>query len=585
MYTLITILHMCTPFLSEHRCPWHRNPDHLSISLFSMERRDYISAITVNFIDLFCTLVYLVEISLRLAVNNSKGRFSELLLYKDKWIFIRLLCVSLIFIDSVVCLVTQIPVRFGRCLIPVIYIARRNSLRQMVHGLFLSVINSFPILMFLVAVHFFWSFLGYIVFRGVYVEYGDRFHTFGDAMLTVLQSATSRSFGIFALMPYYEITSTSALFFFALTVTADLICVNLIVAVGFWQYKGFSKVLFRRLLRNRRQAFVAIHDLLSDERGFISRDKWIAFCSNIRGKYSVTRQVAEVLFSLECEKMNTKEGFDCIDSIGLFRISALLSARVIVDISRPENGIPYSSRGFSSLTEECLQRRNSHKPAVSYPSLEKVQKYITHRRSYSDPCMNPCHYVIDEEVNAVPRHESPLSCALSEPAAIQGVRIECRSRVDSSPASSTDVRTMDEFEISAAETKSTSTIEKMYFSMRLRVVQMMKYSIALERILPQKCLIERFRMTINPFDGFFFCSKVTVGHSTCIYVTKATIYTVDSNRMGARSTAVVRDVYLYFCLGICGVLQARRVWVCIFTERPHSRVHVDAWYKKRYGIS
>ena len=58
--------------------------------------------------------------------------------YEDKWILIRLICASFLLVDVVSFLITRQPLRYARALIPVIYIARRNSMRQMVHGLMLS---------------------------------------------------------------------------------------------------------------------------------------------------------------------------------------------------------------------------------------------------------------------------------------------------------------------------------------------------------------------------------------------------------------------------------------------------------------
>ncbi len=101
-------------------------------------------------------------------------------------------------------------------------------------------------------------------------------------MLTVLQCVASRSYSILALTPYYDVNPTSALFFLCLTIAADLVCINLIVAVGNRQYKIFSGLLYKRQLRNRRQAFVAIHDLLADDKGYITRDTWVGFCSHIQ---------------------------------------------------------------------------------------------------------------------------------------------------------------------------------------------------------------------------------------------------------------------------------------------------------------
>ena len=161
---------------------------------------------------------------------------------------------------------------------------------------------------------------------------GYIFYNFPTTMMTVW--VASRVFSILALSPYYEVNPTASLFFLALTIAADLVCINLIVAVGYQQYQLFSKTLYKRQLCNRRQAFVAIHSLLADDRGFVSRETWLGFCSHIQGKYSVKRQAADLLFSLECEKDNDQAGFDCVDAVGFFRLSGLLSARIDIDVTK-----------------------------------------------------------------------------------------------------------------------------------------------------------------------------------------------------------------------------------------------------------
>ncbi|CAE7603605.1 Tpcn1, partial [Symbiodinium microadriaticum] len=82
------------------------------------------------------------------------------------------------------------------------------------------------------------------------------------------------------------------------------------------------------------QALIAIHEILSDERGYISRCTWLGFCSRINGKYAVKKNFADLLFNLECMQLSGSEpddsAEDVIDCEGLFRLCALLSTRVRV---------------------------------------------------------------------------------------------------------------------------------------------------------------------------------------------------------------------------------------------------------------
>ena len=521
------------------------------MSLLSTGNGHFLPRLVINLLDLLCICIYLLDIALRLVVNNGKNRVKRLPFYKDKWLLIRLVCAAVLFLDCIIFLSTHQPLRFARALIPMIYIARRNSMRQMVHGLVNAFLKSTSILSFLFLVHFLWSYLGFVLFRGVPVEGDNRFVDFPTTLLTVLQCATSRSYSLFALVPYYEVNPTASLFFLALTIAADLICINLIVAVGNRQYRLFSTLLFKRQLRNRRQAFVAIHALLSDDKGFVSRDTWIGFCSNIQGKYSVTREAADLLFSLEGESNCDRVGFDCVDCVGFFRLSALLSARIDLDVDKvttnqtepariggegEERGDTVHSNPLhtESLTP-ILTRDTPPPPAAPAAAVGEMQGAVAGdvayrvERSLSEPSViaveTPLH-TSDQQQGNQPRANSTDTIYRPErvslhPAVDKRVaekkrtRLEFRSRADTallSDTNDTDIHNIDEMELLTASTNSqNSPWMKLLYSLRLKTVQMIKYTIPLSHLVPSWWPVASdSSMVFSPYDSFFFLVKVVL---------------------------------------------------------------------------
>ena len=358
IYTFFFFLHLLTPFFGMPNCGWSDASNNRGIDLWHTDHGRYLSQFVINFLGFVCVVIYCFEISMRLYVNNSWwGTHTHVLpWYKDKWIFLRLICCIFLSIDIMMFIFTQRPLRFGRALLPFVYISRRNSLRQMFHGLWLAFLNSFGILSFLVAVVLLWTFGGYIIFRGVDVtSYSDiyenlyvniteaqqqhlnRFDTPYESFLTSLFAATSRSFNVLVLNPYFQVTAASTVFFVSLTIIADLIIINLMIAFGNRHYRIFAEKLFKRQLRNRRQAFVSIHSILADSKGNISRATWLDFCSNCQGKYAVQKKMADAIFTLESENDPLKANYDTIDCVGLFRLSALLSNRAKMDIDKVQN--------------------------------------------------------------------------------------------------------------------------------------------------------------------------------------------------------------------------------------------------------
>lgn len=332
IYTILCFMHICIPFFESPSCPWKQAKDGDRVSMNHTDGGRYVSHLAVNLISLVCVLAYLLEIALRLFVNHNGTSSNKLPFYKDTWTLFRLVASCFLLLDLIVFFGTGSPIRFARALVPFIYISRRNSMRQLMHGLLLSFSKSVNVLMLYLALLVIWSFVGFILFRKVENYEDNRFLSLPISFVTCLHALTARSYNAFVANEYFVEHVTSGIFFMSLLIFGDLLCTNLVVAVGNRQYRIFATRIFNRQLRNRRQAFVAIHDFLSDQHGYVTRATWLSFCSCIQGKYSVNPNLANLLFSTECEKDTRMDSSrDTIEVIGMFRLCALLSARVAVD--------------------------------------------------------------------------------------------------------------------------------------------------------------------------------------------------------------------------------------------------------------
>lgn len=347
LYTLICFVHICIPFFESPSCPWNDVKEGRSVSMLGTDGGRYFSALAVNLVSLLCVIAYLFEIALRLFVNHGGASSRSLPFYKDSWTLFRLAASCLLLLDLLVFFGTGTPIRFARALVPFVYISRRNSMRQLMHGLLLSFSRAVNVLMLYLALLVIWSFVGFIVFRKVENEEDNRFLSLPISFLTCLHALTARSYNAFVANEYFVEHPTSGIFFVSLLIFGDLLCTNLVVAVGNRQYRIFATRIFNRQLRNRRQAFVAIHEFLSDQHGYITRKTWLSFCSCIQGKYTVNPRLANMLFSLESEMDSRMDSSrDTIEVVGLFRLCALLSARVAVD--------PHVAVGDSHLERQSM---------------------------------------------------------------------------------------------------------------------------------------------------------------------------------------------------------------------------------------
>ena len=544
IYTVCFFLHMLTPFLGEPDCPWADFADGRTAKLFDNDHGRYMSRFLINFIGFLCVLLYCLEISMRLYVNNKiqSTQTNVLPWYKDNWIFIRLVCCIVLLVDICTFIFTQTPVRFGRALLPFIYISRRNSLRQMFQGLWLAFLNSFGILSFLFAAVLLWTFGGFILFRGVDVtsyseiyenlyvnitdaqeEHLNRFDTPYEAFLTSLYSATSRSYNILVLNPYFEVTAASTVYFVALTIVADLIILNLMIAFGNRQYRIFAAKLFKRQLRNRRQALVSIHSILCDDNGNIDRKTWLDFCSNCQGKYAITQKVADTIFTLECENDPYKSNFDTIDCLGLFRLAALLCSRVKIDVDKlKDNGKSLSpGNGDRADAHEHEQKANGKEKALT-SGHAKSNTYDADAHAPPLHATNPMHAKSSSVGESAPTttaqttkmsslsrfflHASPEDENSDDE--LEKRALSRSKQTEQVEAKDSELVELDLDELKSASSNATSLSKKWHYFLRFQATRLIRWKVTISTPPVPYLWPHAEKFQIEPFHIFYVLVKI-----------------------------------------------------------------------------
>lgn len=352
-------VHIILPFFEEPVCPWVERGE---LSMLSHDGR--VSPFLLNFIGLFCILVYFLDLYLWLRVNNRGRSMLNLSFYKNGWVLTRFILCVILLIDTILFFFTGRAIRFARGVIPFVFISRRVSMRQLLQGLLNAVSKTVNVLILFTAMVFIFGYTGFLVFHNVDTEKENRFETLPGAVLTVLHVLAGRSYNAFVGNQYFDVHWASGFFFVSLMIAGDFLCTNLIIAVGNRQFKLFSNLIYKRQLRNRRQALVTIHEVLSDENGYISKTDWLRFCARIRGMIRVSPEMAHVLFGLEAESDPSSPHCNTIDCVGLFRLAALIAARVdVIDADLLKQEAEASESG-----------QNSHRGAADPSSSD-------HRRS------------------------------------------------------------------------------------------------------------------------------------------------------------------------------------------------------------
>lgn len=388
-YSLVCFFQAILPFFTEPSCPWNEISRGLTYAEY-YQSGNHLSHGAMNVLDLLCTLVYCVEVFARLSVNFHLNDIRSRLLY-DAWATVRLVCVALLLVDVLVGFGTYSSFLFSRCLLPVIYISRRKSLRQMIHGLLISTRRCLEVFNLVVFLLLLFSVSGFVLFRNINTSTDtNHFSNLGTSLLTCLHIYESRSFNLFISNIYYDHGELSLLFFVLLLVLLDLLSTSFIIAIGNREYKAFATVTFVSELRRRKKALQALFNTLAGSEEDtdprirsistkrISFDMWLLFCAHLRSPYKMSQDVASAVFDME----RNKTGRDTVDIVGLARLCAILDAKI--ELSPPPTTATTSSSDIKSILK--LSLRSKTPPGVRSkltPSLEEIRDSLCDEDSRS----------------------------------------------------------------------------------------------------------------------------------------------------------------------------------------------------------
>jgi hypothetical protein len=409
-YSIICFVHLLFPFLEQPYCAWETHGSrNYAYSNPPFDPR-YLSPHAASILSFFCLLVYLAEIIMRLSVNFHHRNRRAL----DFWTKVRLLLVVVMIIDSLYAMSAYTPQTL-RALVPMVYITRRKSLRQMTSGLFLAASKCTSVFILLFCIILAWSYLGSMIFGQIELEVSGRFGSLLKSFLTTLESYSCRGYIIYAVDPLFEVNPATATYFVTLSIFADILCSALVIATGTRQYQQYAARIFKKELLNRKQSMLAVFGVLyhcskeredvtnrqTDVRGsqpsisesvssefdptvtnskrlsvfnplvdlkdktqYISKQIWLDFCTQLSGRYEMSSELAAMLF--ETEVLPGEKG---LSREGLFNLAALLDGHIKI-----EGALPTESD--VSMTDEGIGRDDAGQVEAFTPRAVSIADFV-----------------------------------------------------------------------------------------------------------------------------------------------------------------------------------------------------------------
>jgi hypothetical protein len=288
-------------------------------------------------VDVICLVVYLFDLGLVFSVNPANKKLS-----KKPWSAFRLFCCFLLFLECIAFASADFAgVRIVRCVFPLILISRRSNLQKILQGTLTAGIRSAMVLIALFSVILLWSFVGFLVFRDINPEDGgvQRYDTFSYALFTTLHCFTSRPYCLMAMKPYFELNEFAAVFFVTLTLSADLICISLIIAIASSEYKLFVAQYLQRRMHSRAFTTRLVFDSFCNKEKRLERSAWCKLCDSMSDKYHRSHGEAGIMFALEDEQ-NTGS----IDYLSFVRLCALIAQRVVIMVPEDMKNVSYDAK-------------------------------------------------------------------------------------------------------------------------------------------------------------------------------------------------------------------------------------------------
>lgn len=254
LYYCVYLLMLVGPLVEVTYCTSGDNPvtDSLALMHHNQPTRRFLCIL-----DIFYSIFFLSELVFTVLMDTRRKRLNSLVFSSVSLQFFGFL---IILFDSVTFFRHNDDPRYSRMLFAVICFCRENDFNQMIRGLYKSTRNSMKIYRLLVAIVVIWGYSGFLLFNR-YDTPGSRFATPWEAMMTTLHCFTSNPFMLIAMSPYFTLNNLGPLFFISLTIIAEILCINLIIAIGSTEYKAFAAKNLKLRYTNRRVALQACFQL------------------------------------------------------------------------------------------------------------------------------------------------------------------------------------------------------------------------------------------------------------------------------------------------------------------------------------
>jgi len=161
----------------------------------------------------------------------------------------------------------------------------------------------------------------------------------------------------------FSINRGSSLFFVALTLAADLLCINLIVATGTRQYKIYANSILQKRLIDRKHALLTLYyafaHLNVDKPGMLMKKDWLYICDAISNSSdAITRSTAEMIFDME--DVNHSHN---VDEFQFFRMCAMVSLRVNITAYASKTDVDDNTSSSSSKLSNPLESSEDSTPS------------------------------------------------------------------------------------------------------------------------------------------------------------------------------------------------------------------------------
>lgn len=337
---LCTVVLLAGPFLAQPECTFSVDYHiYRSSKDQSDQKTTGIPVYVLSGLYLSCMIVQNIDVYLWCKssswVNLFDGKTRMNIETNHIWVFVKGLSAFAIFMDCFLYYFLSTTPRITRCLAPVLYISRSENMKAIVEGFLTAIRKALPVFQMLVLVLMLWAFFGLYFFQRL--DIARHFVSYFSALLTCLHCFSSRPTVLDRILQLWHFTNASAFYFVILTLFADMIVGTFLVAVGNKYYRDFIMLTFRRRLRYRRRALMAIFYLYCEISGdrrsrtsTISLSSWLEFSCSIPSvgsslsRTETIRREAAGIFHLE-----DTEGTGRVDMKSFFRMALLLT--VLID--------------------------------------------------------------------------------------------------------------------------------------------------------------------------------------------------------------------------------------------------------------